>query len=162
MSKISAEKRREYDKRKYEKHKDKIKARVKKWRLDNPEKVSAMREKYAESYKENHRKSCKKYRENNKEKVAISGKKWNQKNSGKRLMWTRKYIASIKNAVPAWADMDSIADVYKEAEYCGLHVDHIVPINAKTVCGLHVWDNLQLLTKSENSAKGNRHWPDMP
>ena len=52
--------------------------------------------------------------------------------------------------------------VYEKAREFGMAVDHVVPITSDFVSGLHCWHNLQLLTKSENSSKLNRFWPDMP
>jgi hypothetical protein len=48
-----------------------------------------------------------------------------------------------RQAMPAWVDKEAILAIYREARRLSkssmkYHVDHIVPINAKGVCGLHV------------------------
>lgn len=71
-------------------------------------------------------------------------------------------------ATPKWADVEKIMSVYAEAarltRETGIvhHVDHIVPMKSKIVCGLHWEENLRVLTRSENCSKNNRYWPDMP
>lgn len=59
-------------------------------------------------------------------------------------------------AAPAWLSVTDTLAFYEAANKFGFAVDHIVPLNHKLVCGLHVPWNLQLLTPSENSRKRNR------
>lgn len=73
----------------------------------------------------------------------------------------------IDRATPPWARKDIMQDIYRQAfamKAAGLKVavDHIVPIRSDKVCGLRAFTNLRIITAKENSAKCNRHWPDMP
>ena len=63
--------------------------------------------------------------------------------------------ARVKQATPAWADLAAIRAFYRNCPP-GFHVDHIVPLNGKTISGLHVLPNLQYLPATENLRKGNR------
>jgi len=58
---------------------------------------------------------------------------------------------------PPWADRVKIADIYANRP-AGYHVDHIVPLKGRTVCGLHCEANLTYLPGTENNNKYN-NWP---
>ena len=36
------------------------------------------------------------------------------------------------------------------------HIDHMIPLRARNVCGLHVWNNFQVIPASLNLSKGNK------
>jgi 5-methylcytosine-specific restriction endonuclease McrA len=113
---------------------------------------------YAKKYLENKEKilkASKEYYDKNKEKIAERHAKWRRNNKGKVVSYAQAHRAAKLQATPPWADMDAIRDVYLEAEYQQMQVDHIVPLQNEKVCGLHVWDNLQLLTAPENQSKNN-------
>lgn len=63
-------------------------------------------------------------------------------------------------AQPPWADRKAIDAIYLKAQQSGMHVDHIIPLKGKTVSGLHVESNLQLLTPRENHRKHNKFSPE--
>lgn len=66
-----------------------------------------------------------------------------------------RYRAKKLNATPRWSETEEIKEFYKNCPN-GYHVDHVIPLQGKTVSGLHVLGNLQYLTPIENTSKGNR------
>lgn len=79
-----------------------------------------------------------------------------QANQGKNAAYAAKHRAKALGALPSWSDLAGIESLYAKAARNGMHVDHIYPLRGKTVCGLHVLNNLCLLTPLENLRKGNR------
>lgn len=69
---------------------------------------------------------------------------------------TAKRRSQKLNATPPWVDTAALTRVYEQCPE-GMEVDHIVPLQGKDVCGLHVPWNLQYLTPEENRRKGNRY-----
>lgn len=71
--------------------------------------------------------------------------------------------APARQATPAWANRTEMAKRYHEARGLTratgiLHVvDHEIPLRGPNVCGLHVENNLQVITGSANKLKGNSH-----
>lgn len=80
---------------------------------------------------------------------------WYAANPGKATAKTMKRYTAKRQRVPPWADLAAIKQVYLKAAQLELEVDHVYPLQGEFVSGLHVANNLQLLTKAENSKKGN-------
>jgi 5-methylcytosine-specific restriction endonuclease McrA len=97
-----------------------------------------------------------KWKERNKERM-LAGQALYKKTSGKAICNAsnaKRQAAQLQRTV-SWADLNAIQLVYDQATAAGLTVDHIVPLQGKRVSGLHVPNNLRLLSKSENSRKKN-------
>ena len=72
--------------------------------------------------------------------------KYNERNA--------KYSKTMRQR-SIYGDKDEIVEFYRNCP-SGYEVDHIIPLNGKSVSGLHVRDNLQYLTKEENRKKYNK------
>lgn len=95
------------------------------------------------------------WREKNRKRFNYAISNWKKQNKHLvRFYSANRYSAEIYRT-PKWANLERIKEIYKNCPE-GHSVDHIVPLQGKTVCGLHVENNLQYLTPSENSKKGNR------
>ena len=122
-------------------------------------------------------KKCDEWRKANPDKWAANFAAWREKNAdadrARCRAWqkanpdkTRANIAKRKAALlrrmPVWADREAIAAVYAEADRAtastGIRheVDHIIPMQGRRVSGLHIAENLRVLTTEENRRKGNR------
>ena len=121
-----------------QKNKNKIKQYWSKWVKDNKE----HRQQYQKQYMRLHQQNNKAY--------------WNARNSQRR--------AQKLKATPAWLNTDYAWMIEEIYELCQLrskvtgvdhHVDHIVPLKGKTVCGLHVPWNLQVIPWYDNLTKRN-------
>jgi len=88
---------------------------------------------------------------------------WNKTTKGRALRASiqKERECRKKKAVPKWINKEEIKYIYRLSGEKGLVVDHIVPLNSKLVCGLHVQDNLRCIPNIMNIKKSNKYWPDM-
>lgn len=127
---------------------------LKKWRAQHYRKN-------AELYKER----VKLYQDKNKDKIRVRKRKYYENNKARKIAANKLRRLRNMNAVPLWGDLDLIRDMYIEAAsitaQTGVeqHVDHIDPITHPLVCGLHVYNNLQILSKEVNLSKNNKFTP---
>lgn len=156
-----------------EANKDRVREKAKILRLrkkDQPEHkviTSGYRKKQASKsgYKEKKALSDRKYYNKNKEKVKSSVSSYQKNNPSKVKIWLSSRKKVFRLATPKWLTRDQFQEMnnlywlakdlraVSGQEY---HVDHIVPLQGVSVCGLHVPWNLQILPADINLSKGNR------
>lgn len=82
----------------------------------------------------------------------------------KKALWSAYVVERRKKrdkSIPPWANKEEIKKIYLTARMMTIstgikhEVDHIIPSNHPLVCGLHVENNLQILTEAENIYKSN-------
>lgn len=153
-------------------NKEKTAAYQRQYRLTHKEELAIYIAQYHIGYYEKNKEKIDKYqatyREENRELCNKRIANWDKANPGKRNSYTAKHRAAKLRATPNWLtkeQLEQIAKIYEEAarltKETGVshHVDHIIPLQGKSVSGLHVPWNLQVLVgpgPSGNLAKGNR------
>jgi 5-methylcytosine-specific restriction endonuclease McrA len=124
--------------------------------------VKAWEKRNIQKRKEIEARANKKYREKNREMALAYARAWAKENPGKALAHCRERQVKKLQRTPRWANLTSIRTVYEHAAALSratgikMHVDHIIPLRGKTVSGLHVPWNLQIIPAVTNIAKGNR------
>lgn len=123
----------------------------------------------------------------NKEKHSVSARNWHMKRMEDptyvehRRVITNRYAkankvyyaevaarrrARIRLAIPSWfttVDSDKYKDLVRERNHLSklhnepYHIDHIIPLLGKDVCGLHCIDNWQILRGIDNLRKGIKY-----
>lgn len=101
--------------------------------------------------------SSKRYRENA-ERINKVIKIWKKEHRELLAYYCSKRRSAKLQATPCWVDQNKIKKIFLNRPI-GMHVDHIIPLQSKNICGLEVPWNLQYLTPEENEAKANSFTP---
>lgn len=109
------------------------------------------------------KKQTRDYYRKNREKILAHSNDRHLVNATAARRRARKVLAAA-----GWRNDFFINEIYDlarlRAQYLGVphHVDHVVPLQSKFVCGLHVEHNLRVIPATQNQEKHNSSWPDMP
>ena len=99
------------------------------------------------------------------EKRRESKRKWKRKNKEQQRVYTNTRRRRLRDATPIWQTTEDKAAIKAIYEKCarwtketGVRyvVDHVIPLQAPNVCGLHVPDNLQVIPHAANVKKSNK------
>ena len=164
----------------YLRNTEKISLRKKKYYFSNRKIELARMALYTKTHKEERASYYLKYRDKNVEKIALYYFNYNKKYAKEIAIYNANYVknnlgkynshvvkrnAAKLGSTPPWITKDHIKEI--EDLYClakelqwlseeSLEVDHIIPLQGKNVCGLHIPINLQILTRSVNRQKSNK------
>ena len=143
----------------YQRNNPKRKASVDKYRIANKE-ACLQRSKDSQAKNRQHYSAMSiKWQRENRDRNLENRRKLYRLNSAKDIARSRRRAGRIRHGEMIMNKAEA-AEVQGLYDFCKIfrqfEVDHIVPLNGKTVSGLHVLANLRVLSVSENRSKGNK------
>lgn len=150
-----------------EKYKQTMRACGQVWRKNNPERVKELGRIGYLRNQEKRVATARNYRDENRDKTRAACIKYQKNHRYVKNAIDAKRRALKKKACVPWADLGQIKTEYALAKWCSdvmaspYHVDHIIPLVNKFVCGLHVPLNLRVIPAADNQRKHNHYWPDL-
>lgn len=156
------------------------------WVAANRKRANAIANKWSEANRAKKNASQARYRKENLQWDISRQAEWRAKNADRiRYLNARWYLgnrhkvaardarrrAKLINAMPPW-DSDLTDFVMAEASELAharaavtgfqWNIDHMIPLQARSVSGLHVWSNLQVIPERLNLSKNNRMMLTLP
>ena len=137
--------------------------RVAKYRLKHRERLLVENKEAYWKNPERYRKASRLSNRKHIVKRLASTKEWSKNNPEKVRATNNKYRAIklssyFSNELTDFVLEEASALSILRATLTGFkwHVDHMIPLQARSVCGLHVWNNLQSIPQTINNSKRNK------
>lgn len=132
---------------------------------ENTEKIKQQKRAFYQNNTEKEKSRSARWREENREYLRQKDRLDAKQRPAYFCYKTQKRHAAKLQRTPQWLTEEHLKDIQTEYElsaWCSevmgvkYNVDHIVPLQGKTVCGLHVPWNLRVIPASDNFKKSNK------
>ena len=114
---------------------------------------------WSSKHRDKHNEVRNNWRRSNHEKWLAYVAEWRRRDPSRNTAYVAARNSARIKATPKWADLKAIQEIYRRcreiSKATGIkhNVDHIIPLQGRDVCGLHVESNLQIITQEENFKK---------
>jgi hypothetical protein len=155
----------QYSKEYYSKNKEVLLDQAKQRYKNNYETLSQQKKDYRAVNADVINKNRKAKYQANKEIHLARQRAWRQANKLTLYLRNKRRNTRAKHATPKWLRETELFELNCIYTYAGslnsvglqYHVDHIIPLQGKSVSGLHVPENLQVIQATVNIRKMNKH-----